>query len=178
MTAHRAGGGVVTDPRLDKLFASLEASFEAAVARDEHVAAADLALSFQQDRDLRESLALDGGVLRIAGGVAAPVVEVGRDYARAVAPTVTLVPLQRAVTTIGGAVPPATTDRSLVETLRGWARGGVSVQVCTPIESFNGRLSIVGPDHVIVHPAVGPVAVPLAVVERISLLRGRLPDDF
>ena len=68
-------------PELDPVLMSLAASFEAAVARSEEEAAADLALSLRQGRALIELLhQADGLEAHLAGGARYPVTLVGDDF--------------------------------------------------------------------------------------------------
>lgn len=127
----------------------LEASFDAAVARDEDAAATDLAFSLLQERSLtevlerRRALALirrDGGRSRIA--------LVGDDFVGEAPPSARLVPLAAAVfESLEEGTPPRRRHLDLTAQLRLWARSGAQVTATTPIGDVTGRLVSVSPDH-------------------------------
>jgi hypothetical protein len=153
------------------LMESLEASFDAAVARREDEAASDLALSFLQGRSLTDIAGReDAWDLRFRDGRRLPVTLIGRDFIGAGRPPSVLVPAPRAVLIQASASsPPRRSDASLIEELRGLAGLGASVRVDTECGSFEGLLARAGPDHVLLQAPTGEVLVGLAGMSVIEL---------
>lgn len=152
------------DPRLDRYIASLDAAFDAAVAREEHEAASDLAFSLVQDRALRDRVARSNdAALVLAGGRSEPVTAVGEDYVAAGDPVRVVVPLTRAV--VVRRAPrrplPRTGAGTMLELLRSWARAGAVVTVEAERGSWTGRLTAAGRDHVVVADRAGETAIAL-----------------
>lgn len=143
---------------------ALEASFEAAVAREEDVAAADLAFSLRQDVDLREAVGRSdsGWALMRAGGARHHVDEVGRDY---VCAGPLLVRSGRATLMQGPGPSPTISDRTFLEVLGAVCRRGAVVT----LEGVAGRLVRVARDHVAVQRGDAETMVGLDAVERVRL---------
>ncbi len=127
----------------------LDASFEAGLARDEEIAATDLAFSLRQDADLRQAVARSGSgwVLTLEGGATLPVDEVGADYLRA---GETFVPFGKAVLQSSLGPAPSPIDRTLVEVLGTACRAGAEVDVTGHGRSTSGQLTRVARDHLAV----------------------------
>ena len=142
-------GDEVSEQGADNFLAYLEASFGAAIARDEEDAASDLAFSLLQDLDLAQTLKRGGGAsVRLPGGGSLPVSEVGLDYV--VAGEGVVVPSAHAVIVqVQGGVPPAPTDRGLLGLLRSAARSGLRAQVTTAEGTFTGRVAKAGRGHLV-----------------------------
>ena len=176
--AHGARGkGAMGSSRLDRLFADLSATFEAAEEREEASAAADLAFSLDQDRTLPGTLARVGGTLELPGGGKACISEVGADYVGADLPTAVLVPIAHLVIRLdGGLSPPQITVLTFIERLRLWARRGASVQVDTPAGRLGGRLQRVTADHLAIRSQEGATVVGWSAVKAIRLRRGTRVD--
>ncbi|HEX2049322.1 MAG TPA: hypothetical protein VHJ34_01675 [Actinomycetota bacterium] len=157
----------MTRDGLERYIATLDAAFDAAVAREEDEAASDLAFSLVQDRSLRERLARAGeaGVV-VAEGRIEPVSAVGADYVAAGDPASIAVPLRVAevVWRDGRGARPATLDGTLLELLRSWARAGAGTTIDTIRASWNGRLVAAGRDHVVVRSRGRDVAVALGAL--------------
>lgn len=146
----------------------LGASFEAAIAREEEAAAADLAFSLRQDVDAREAIARSGRgwtLVGLEGGMAA-LDEMGRDYVRAGA---VLVPFERAVLRSGPGAPPGHDERTLAETLNAACRAGGTVLLSHDAGSVTGRLVRVAKDHVAVLSQAGETIVGLSAISSIRL---------
>ena len=163
--------------RLDRLFADLSATFEAAEEREEASAASDLAFSLDQDRTIPDTLARVGGTLQLPGGGRMCVSEVGADYVGADLPTTVLVPTSDLVIHLdGGLSPPQITVLTLVERLRIWARRGAFVQVDTPVGQMGGRLQRVAADHLAIRSQEGATVVGWNAVSAVRLRRGTRAD--
>lgn len=148
----------------------LDASFDAAVAREEEVAAADLAFSLRQDVDLRGALARSRRGWSLAGqGGYRTVSEVGRDYLRAGA---LVVPIALAVVRSDPAPVPEYRDRTMLELLGAACRTGVDVTIRHSSGEAGGRLVRVANDHVAVQKGDAETIVGVAAIEAIGLLEG------
>ena len=160
------------DKELERVIARLEARFDAALALEEEEAAADLAFSLRQDRNLAD-LVRDGGGLRLLEGDGATpeVTVVGADYCGTGSPLDCLRRLGSAplVTVPGGPGPQLRRD-SLHEVARRWARVGSRVQVGLETDGLAGQLTQVGPDNLVLEGAPGRVIVPLWLVRSIRLV--------
>lgn len=122
---------------------ALDAAFDAALAREEEVAAADLAFSLRQDVDVRDAVRRSGSAWALVGAGEARlrVDEVGIDYVRA-GSTLTRT---RAATLRSEAGPsPDTADATFLQRLGAAARAGATVAIA----GLSGRLVRVGKDHV------------------------------
>lgn len=136
---------------LDRLIASLDASFGAAIARQEEEAASDLAFSLAQDRDMRSAAArLAPLQLVMQDGDSHPVTRIGSDYFGAGDPLSVLVPSHRAllreVSPRGAAV--GTSPERMGNILLRWARQGHVVEVSTGHARVRGRLTRAARDHI------------------------------
>ena len=147
---------------------ALEASFEAGLAREEEVAAADLAFSLRQDVSLRDALARSatGWTVVTQGAAAAAVDEVGVDYVRAGS---LLVPSTRAVTRSTGDTPPRVAETRLSELLGTACRAGAQATIATAGATSTGRLVRVAQDHVALRNEDTETVVGAAAVEWIRL---------
>ena len=161
------------DKELERVIARLEARFDAALAMEEEEAAADLAFSLRQDRNLAD-LVRDGGGLRLLEGDGATpqVTFVGADYCGTGSPLDCVrrmgsVPL---LAVPAGPRPELRRD-SLHEVARRWARMGSRVQVGLETDSVGGQLTQVGPDNMVLEAAAGRMIVPLWLVRSIRLVR-------
>lgn len=141
---------------------AFEASFEAALAREEDAAASDLAFSLRQDVDLRDAVARSGAgwaLLTSAGG-SSSVDEVGIDYVRA---GTLVVRAGRATLRSAPGPAPATSDRTFVELLGTACRSGATVVTCVAA----GRLARVAKDHVGITNGDRETIVGLAALESV-----------
>ncbi len=163
------------DRELERVIARLEARFDAALARDEEEAAADLAASLRQDRTLADLVRAGDGLRLVEGDGALPAVTVvGADYCGTGIP-VTCVRRLGSTPLLAepqGSPPEARRD-SLQEVARRWARAGWRVQVGLETDRLTGRLLQVGPDNLVLEgpPAPGRLLVPLWLVSSIRLVR-------
>jgi hypothetical protein len=143
-------------------------------ARQEDLAAADLALALTQGRSLREVVvgARGGVVALLPGGGEEPVSALGRDYLVSGAPLETLRPLSgtRLGFTAGGAPPEERSD-GFLEAARRWARRAEPVHVLLEDCAQRGILRQVGPDCLVLDRREGRVAVPVQMVRAIRLAR-------
>ncbi len=142
--------GVEMD-HLDGLFASLDAQFEASIAREEDEAASDLAFSLRQGRRATELLCRSGpSAVTLSGGGHRGVSVVGRDFLAAGEPPEVAVPLRHAVVVSQSTGPsPSWTQDLFVTFLRRWARVAAPVQVDTPSGEVSGRLVAAAEDHLL-----------------------------
>lgn len=154
----------------------LETSFDACVAKEEEGAAADLAVSLQRGmilaerlRALRRSLALllpEGGRM--------PVSVVGPEHVGCGRPVRLVAPIDTAIVAAGDAHPPEVTPDTLMQALRPWADAGRCVEITSAgaVGSFQGRLVVAAPDHIVIEKAVEQVMVPIGALGAIRLARG------
>ena len=155
------------EAHLKGLFASLEASFDAAVDKQEEEAATDLALSLRQGTPQREFLARQGFTVAAREGTYRAI-EVGLDHVLAEGARV--FPLAACTAHLrADLLAPEVTDLRLIEVLRARVLDPAEVEVETAAQRLRGRLSLCGPDHLILITARGPVSVPLASVLSIRL---------
>jgi hypothetical protein len=163
------------DPALDRLIASLDASFDASVARQEDEAASDLAFSLLQGRSFIEALRGRSLALCLPEGGRAPVVALGRDY---VVGGGMVVPLLRSVLVAGSREPPSAREDSLLEVLRRWARAGREVEVSTASGTFAGTLVCAAEDHLELRSGRGQVLLGRRAVEWVRGARGGRGDEL
>ncbi|HEX2295187.1 MAG TPA: hypothetical protein VHN37_07760 [Actinomycetota bacterium] len=153
-------------------FDALEAAFDAAVARDEDAAAADLAFSLRQDVDVRATIARAPSAWTLVGadGSAAPVTEVGIDYVRG---GTLLVRSAAALLRSTPGTPPAVVDRSFLEVLGSHCRAGTLVTV----GGATGRLVRVGKDHLALRHGEAETIVGLGSVDAVRLVGESVYSD-
>lgn len=160
------------DPELERVIARLEARFDAALAREEEEAAADLALSLRQDRTLSD-LIRGGTALRLLGtdGARPAVTVLGADYCGTGIP-LTCVSRLGSTPLLSDSQGPAPETRrdSLQEVARRWTRCGRTVELGLEAETVQGRLTQVGPDNIVLEAPAGTVIVPLWLVDSIRLV--------
>jgi hypothetical protein len=167
----------MADRGLERLFDTLSATFDAAIAREEEIAAADLAITLRQDGSMREELLRRAGALFVEGWGSPRISEVGLDYVGAGRPVEVLVPSAAALVRRTEAYEmPTASERSLVEELRRWARSGRRVEIRTWHGELDGRLVAVGRDYVVVKSAAGEAAVGLNAVAAVRSVRGGSGD--
>lgn len=143
---------------------ALDAAFDAAMAREEEAAAADLAFSLRQDVDVRAAIQRSGcgWVLIYPDGAQRPVDEVGDDYVRAG----TFVARSRTATLRSTAGPsPRDASMSLLQLLGAACRQGAFVTVA----GASGRLVRVAKDHVAVQKGDAETIVGLEAIESVNL---------
>ncbi len=164
--------------RVDRVLEGLQAEFEASIAREEEAAADDLAASLLQDRPLNGVLGSAGRVEALTGdGARLPVAAVGDDYVETASTPRRFIPLQGpAFLQHANGAPPIRIRRRLVEALRAVMRTGGQVQVVSSGCLQTGALTRVGPDYLALEGRPGVVAVPLALVCEIRLLRAGSAD--
>lgn len=163
----------MADAHIDRWLSSLNATFEAAVEREEEQAAGDLAFSFLQDLDQVETLRRGkAAALKLAGGANLPVARVGRDYVAAGTPPNLIVPLTFAVIGVGPSGPaPESADDSLLLLLRRAARLGTYARIATSEGDWQGRLVKAGVDHVILNVSGQSLVIGNGAMRSITLLR-------
>lgn len=155
------------DGHLEAFFASLEASFDAAVGREEEEAADDLAFSLQQGLSQRDVLARRGFAVAVDSGTY-PALEVGTDHV--VAEGDRLVPLAACVAVLHPDLdPPAVHESPLVEVLRARTVDYAEAEITTTGGLFRGDFLLCGQDHVVVATPRGEVVIPLASVLEVRL---------
>jgi hypothetical protein len=165
----------VADQQLDRLLGTLEASFQGAVDHAEELAAADLATSLLQGRDVFDVLRAWGrATIEQADGRSTPVSEVGADYVGVYRPCREVVRLESAVLRRGdGPRLVCDRDRTFLQILREWARCSEEVVVGTDEGGFRGGLVAVGSDHLLIETVIGQRLVGAAKVRSVKLSRGR-----
>ena len=152
--------------RTDRFLSELEASFEASLARDEDLAASDLARSFRNDETLVDILARCGGAtVQLTDGTRLPIVEVGSDHVVAGAEADVLVRFEQAIMHLGDSDrEPVCTQASWLSVLRGWAAEIRKVQVRAHDGVVAGRLVVAARDFLRVENGAGAVLLPHEVV--------------
>ena len=153
------------DPRLDRLFSTLDAEFDAAIDREENEAASDLAFSLLQDRTLLEVL-VDGAWEATTSMGAVSIEEVGLDYAGGMG---WIFPSDQYPFKRAAGVPPIPSEHSMVERLRGHARNRRAVEVITPTGVARGRLGGCGRDYLQLHSEAGETLIPMNLVGAVRL---------
>ena len=151
---------------VERVLSHLEVEFDAAIARDEEVAADDLALSLDQDRNLAQAVSAVGG-LRLFNreGASRSVVEIGNDYLLISGPEEAYVPLARAVVLSERDCPrPRRTEDTFLDVLRRWSREHRRVAIETRAGRFEGELSRARRDHVQLEVRDGAMLIPLPEV--------------
>lgn len=161
------------DASARELLAGLNESFEAAVAREEEIAASDLARSFRRGADLGERLRRGGEVTLIEDGVRVPVAGIGGDYFTCGDPAVLVGRLDRnllAVASVGRAPSrPADALRAVGD----WAAREEQVRVGTAGEGvYEGRLLHARADHLVLRTPLEELVLPMGIVKSIRLVRG------
>lgn len=162
------------DAGLNRLFSSLEASFEAAIAAEDDLVAGDLAMSLRQGRTLVD-VATRSGPLDVvrSSGARVPVEFVGADFVIGFGAHRILFPIDRLILASGTATAPKQLPASMVEVLRAAAREGRRVTLeLLEGEKRQGRLLAVGPDHVSIDTPVGELLVGLEAVASVSFEGG------
>ncbi len=161
------------DAELEKVVARLEARFEAALARDDDEAAADLAVSFAADEPLSISIRkAGGGLLQLPAGEQHEVSAVGVDYLACGHPAWLISPIGAVSVLLGGeGDPPSELPDTFRQVARRWARERRFVDVTATIGETRGLLMRVSPDHLELRGVAGLLLVPLQLVTSIRLVR-------
>ena len=161
------------DGSLENLLAGLESSFDAALARDEEIAAADLARSLDRGAELRHRLVRARGVvLLLSSETRLPVANVGADYCACGDPPFLLAPLHNATFALGRAgLPPSDAPAMLKQALGRWADRSAAVEIATPAGRRAGRLVQASADHVLLETRDQRIVVPMATVGSVRLSR-------
>ncbi len=147
----------------------LGASFEAAVVREEDVAAADLAFSLRQDRDLPTALQGRGWVALLEGGASAAVAEMGEDYVVA-GPHV--VPISKAFLRSAERPAPDRRERTFSEWLSSACRAGSAIEVVAGGHRTAGRLTAVGRRHLVLRRQGRDSVVGLDSIDCVTVAAG------
>jgi hypothetical protein len=165
MDPHMVGGD------LEGTFQEAQASVEAAAARLDEEAAADLARSLLQDVDMSEALQRWGaGAIRLEGGSSVPIEVLGTDFVAGAGGSV-IVPLARLVAVEQDGVPFQTVEEAMVQRLRAERYPGAKAQVTTPSGTIEGTLERVGGDHLELQGMGGRVIVALDAVRLVRFVR-------
>jgi hypothetical protein len=170
LRAERPGRSWVADQEVEGLVRDLSASFEARVARAEEIAAADLAVSLEQDADIPDALSRwRGACIAMEDLPPLAVTEVGRDYLSAGIPTQAVVPLSRAIVTRAPSESrPVHTDQLLILALRPWSRDRLQVRVKAEGRIHQGRLVRAAWDHLLLGRGQHEVLIGLGALEWIT----------
>ncbi|MDQ3767560.1 MAG: hypothetical protein M3346_09470 [Actinomycetota bacterium] len=163
----------MADAHIDRWLSSLNATFEAAVEREEELAAGDLAFSLLQDLGQVETLRRGkAAALKLAGGASLPVGRVGRDYVAAGNPPNLIVPIEFAVILVGSSGPaPEIADDSLLLLMRRAARLGTYARISTSEGEWEGRIAKAGVDHFILNASGQSLVVGNGSMRSVKLLR-------
>lgn len=169
------------DPRLDRLFASLEAQFGAAIDRAEEEAAADLALSFRQDLSLEVTLS-NGGWAALTSAGHRTVVEVAKDHVR-LEPGDQVVGIRSQSFEKIEAQPPKRSDSTLIQLLREEVRRGAVVKVNAGTREMVGRVLACGEEHMVLAEGSREFVIPFQEIRSIRFSPGgsadpRTRDDY
>jgi hypothetical protein len=170
------------DPRLQRLFTSLGATFEAEIARDEEEAAHDLAFSLRQGRSLTDVLERGSWRLLTPAGPR-PITLVGADYVVAGGVPAVVAPLDRAAFDAEGEprsvhdkvaenAPPPAVDATFLQLLRSLARVAAPVRIGCRAGPLSGRLLCAGTDHVAVEAPHRRMAISLQAIDWIVVEEG------
>lgn len=167
-------------PELGPMIASLDASFEASVARSEEEAASDLALSLRQGRTLAEVLLRSHGIeAHLPGGARFVVTAVGDDFLGGGEPLSRAVPWTWVkLLACPSAAAPTRYRGDLIGLARQWMRRGARVEIMSEAGGLRGPLAEVGSDYLCVTTAAGPGYVPRAGIKEFSLLGERTAGGF
>jgi hypothetical protein len=169
----------MADPQLHRLLSSLEATFEAAVTRQEEEAASDLAVSLRQDQTLQETLLRSGPVrLLLDGAHAVAVSVVGEDYVVAGDPPRLMQSRAAAFVTGGEGNPPRRSRTSMLTLLRTWARSRATVDVLVDGRPYRGVLVQATAQHLTVEAAAGRLYVGADVLTEVRLVSGGSTGDL
>jgi hypothetical protein len=166
----------VTDPRLERLFASLDASFDAALAREEDEAATDLAVSLRHDLPLADVVVRGSWTMRLAEGGRAGVVIAGRDFVGGDCNGALMVPTSRAVLQAASGPTPRASDFSLLELLRVMGRQAAEVQLDHPAAPLEGRLLVAGSGYLVLDTTTGRSLIGLESIAAIRVRNVRWAD--
>lgn len=157
---------------VEGLIRSLGARFEAEVAREEDLAADDLALSLIQGRSLVEVASRQPSLEAVLEGEGRlQVLELGLDHVVVGPPPGAIVPLDAVVLTAGGTASCEVTQRGLIERLRDHVRPAAEVEVGLGRASIRGTLKAVGPDHLRVESLGQTYLIPISRATRVRVVR-------
>lgn len=161
---------------IDDLIRPLDVAFDAAVARDEEVAADDLALSLDQDRTLSQVLDRTRGAMVLNAdpeGAQRYVDGVARDYVWTNHPTPTLTPLYQAIFKVPGRRE-RVEQRSdtFIDRLRQLARASQTIEAATRFGTFFGTITRARRDHLELRTRIGTLLVPYAELTSVRITRG------
>ena len=146
----------------------LEGEFEAALTGEDEAAARDLGFSLSQDVPVEVDMLRDGAAV-LLGGARIPVDRLGHDYLEA-GPW--LVPLDRAVISLGDPKLPARAAQVFLGALRAEARRASSVAVGVSAgPEISGIVVRANPTHVVIEN-LNRVAVPLREIAYVRLVSG------
>jgi hypothetical protein len=162
---------------VERVLEGLEDSFDASLAASDEEIANDLAYSILQGLDLRQALSRwPGASWRTRMGNLLAIEEVAGDHVVASSGCV-IGALDRlvAVRTAGPRV--ERSELGMVDRLRGWARGGMTVQVGGYSgETWRGALTRVAEDHLEISWGDGATIIALAGVDSVRIDRGGSRD--
>lgn len=164
----------MADSGVDRLLASLDAMFDAAVAREEDEAASDLARSLLQDLSLEETLPRLGPLMALLPeGRLLEVSVVGLDYVTAGSPAM-FIPITRAMLLASDGPSPEIKGEDLVTALRRMAHAARKIRVSSDGVEATGRLRRAAVDHILIETRSGrPVVVGIEAVRAVTLV----PED-
>jgi hypothetical protein len=171
----------MADARVERLIASLDAAFDASIARQEEEAADDLAFSLRQDRSLTAAMASGAPLCaRMIDGAALPITHVGSDCVRAGLRGEVVIPVTRLVAETAASAtasrPKVRGDETMLGIVRRGARAGVSAEIRSGSRVLKGRLIRATPDHIELLGRDGRALVSLEAVDCLTLLGGNGSD--
>ena len=159
------------DKQTEDLFRRLGAEFDSAAAAEDERAAGDLARSLAVGRDIRSLIAGGSRVLLPSGG-AADVATLAGDHCACGSQGDWLVPLAAAEVVIEAGRRPEGSREGLVPVLRRLAARRPEVEVFGSAGRRTGVLLGAGADHLRIGTVAGLLALPVASMRAVRLVRG------
>jgi hypothetical protein len=157
----------MADPRLERLFRSLDATFDAVLGAEEMSSADDLALSFRQGLTVPDLLLRHPANVCVEDRAFGPASFVGTDYIEC-GSSRSLVRTDRALIKVKReGAPAASSEESLLRRLRRGVRSQEAARVTIGVRgsTFEGRLKAASPDHLEVSRSESVLLIPLTSVE-------------
>lgn len=166
----------MADGHIEGLLKSLDATFDAALARQEDEAASDLARSFQQGKPLLEALNdLATVVARGPDATRSPIARIGRDYVITATTPAHILRLSECLFVDAKDAGDGTDGNiehapdTFVEVVRTVGRARRTVRVVTPYGPLEGLLTRAATDHVAISGTAADFLVPMSLVRSVQL---------
>jgi hypothetical protein len=162
----------MAESEVNRVLRDLDASFDAALARDEAAATADLTYSLLQGLDVAGAVRLWGSAsVHLGSGRAVAIEEMGADFLAGAGGV--LVPVGRAVVGRDSGPTPIHSTTTLIERLRVLARATTraTVRILGGTE-YEGVLLHVRRDHLELGTRASALLIPLAMIDEIRTSGG------